>query len=216
MSRTPLRRRLAALATSGVLAGGAVLAGGSPSQAADGAAEALKTRSLATVLAADGARFDRNAQDFDVLERAVGLVLEARPGSRVGVLADGSRRTTAFLPTDQAFTRLVADLTGERPGSERATFRAVRSLGVPTVNDVLLYHVLPGRTLTSEKVLAARGTRVGTALGAPIRVTVRNGDVLLGDRDFNDPNPQVVVLDINRGNRQVGHAIDRVLRPADL
>ena len=40
--------------------------------------------------------------------------------------------------------------------------------------------------------------------------------VYLIDADRNDRNPRVVKFDINEGDRQIAHAIDRVLRPVDL
>ena len=42
------------------------------------------------------------------------------------------------------------------------------------------------------------------------------GRVTLTDKDKNDRNPRVTVLDINKGNKQVAHAINQVLRPVDL
>ena len=57
--------------------------------------------------------------DFDILDKAVHTVLAAKPRSAVAVLADGSVRLTAFLPTDRAFRGLVTDLTGHRRGTER-------------------------------------------------------------------------------------------------
>ena len=40
--------------------------------------------------------------------------------------------------------------------------------------------------------------------------------VRLIDADRNDGNPRVVAFNINKGNRQIAHAINRVLRPVDL
>ena len=40
--------------------------------------------------------------------------------------------------------------------------------------------------------------------------------VTLVDADRNDRNPAVVKFNINKGNKQIAHAIDRVLRPVDL
>ncbi|WP_299053228.1 fasciclin domain-containing protein [uncultured Nocardioides sp.] len=169
-------------------------------------------RSLAKVLAADSG-FDSNAKDFDALEKAVLFVLDKNPESPVGLLTRGKQRATAFLPTDLAFSRLVTSLTGEKPANERQAWQTARSLGAETIEEILLYHVVPGKTLTSDKVLAARGTRVDVANGDSVRVVVRKGRVFLGDRDQEATNPEVTVLDINRGNKQVGHAVNRVLRP---
>ena len=86
-------------------------------------------------------------------------VLAAKPTSPVAVLADGSTRLTAFLPTDRAFRRLVRDLTGTAPATERAVFAATATLGVDTIEQVLLYHVVPGQTLTARQ--GAPGRRRG-------------------------------------------------------
>ena len=109
------------------------------------------------MLAADGNKFDKNHGDFDVVDRAVRTVLGAKPDSPVGVLADGDTRVTAFIPTDRAFIRLVKDLTGTAPETEKAAFEAVAGFGVDTVETVLLYHVVSGVTINSKE--AARGRR---------------------------------------------------------
>ena len=92
-------------------------------------------------------------------------VLDAKPASPVAVLADGSTRLTAFLPTDRAFRRLVRDLTGTAPDTERAVFTAAATLGVDTIEQVLLYHVVPGQTLTSGKVAEGRRRGAGHRRG---------------------------------------------------
>ncbi len=177
-------------------------------------------RSLATVLAADGHHFDHRWGDFDILDAAVTTVLKAKPGSAVGVLADGSVALTAFLPTDRAFRRLVHDLTGKRPRSERATFNQLaKAAGVDTIEQVLLYHVVPGATITYTQAKASDGAALKSALGPVIRVNVRkHGRIALLDRDPNDANALVKrsARNINKGNKQIAHGVNRVLRPADL
>lgn len=175
------------------------------------------TRSLAAVLAKDGKGFDRNWNDFDVVDNAVQVVLKAKPTSAVGVLADGKTPVTAFLPTDRAFRVLVHDLTGTWYGSERKVFAAVASLGIDTVEKVLLYHVVPGATITYKQALRSNGAQLTMASGGTVTVRVRfRAFVKLVDADPNDANPYVVKKDVNKGNKQIAHAIDRVLRPADL
>lgn len=185
---------------------------------ADDPASRAGTRSLATVLAADGNRFDRTWGDFDVLDRAVRTVLAAKPGSPVAVLADGTKRLTAFLPTDRAFRRLVRDLTGTAPDTERGVFRTAATLGVDTIEQVLLFHVVPGQTLTAGKVIRADGEWLDTAEGGDIRVNVRRAGIFLRDDDTDDRNARVIpsLLNINKGNRQVAHGISQVLRPSNL
>jgi hypothetical protein len=183
----------------------------------------LGTRSLATVLAADGDTFDRNWSDYDVLTQAVGAVLAAKPNSPVAVLADGSVPLTAFLPNDRAFQLLAADLTGKWYRSESQLFAALATgLGVDTIESVLLYHVIPGATIDSKTALRSDGARLTTALsGKSIKVDVlskRYKLVRLIDADRNDLDPLLDprALDVNKGNRQIAHGILLVLRPADL
>lgn len=174
--------------------------------------------SLAGVLTSDGNTFDKNAGDFDILTEAALAVVGAKPDSPVALIADGRQRLTVFAPTDQAFRLLAKDLTGKTVRSEKKIFNALVDLaGVDTIESVLLYHVVPGKTLTSKKVVAADGADVATALeDASVTVKVQGKNVKLKDLDPNDGNAKVVVLDINKGNRQVAHAINRVLRPLDL
>lgn len=210
---TPVRR-LTAVAAAIALAAGASLASAAPSTAATG------NRSLAKVLTSDGNRFD-HTNDFDIVTEAVLAVLKAKPSSPVSVLTKGNVRLTAFVPTDNAFRVLVYDLTGKWLTSERKVFNAVASLGIDTVETVLLYHVVPGATITSAKALAADGKDLTTAQGGTFSVDVLNpvrGVIRLQDQDPNDVDPMTVpkLLDINKGNKQIAHGISYVLRPADL
>lgn len=184
-----------------------------PAQAAPG------TRSLAQVLASDGNHFDRNRNDFDILAEAVKAVLAAKPDSPVAVLADGDTALTAFLPTDRAFKRLNAELTGTFLTNERKTFTSiVDNVDVDTIEAVLLYHVVPGATINRRAAERSDGAELTTALeGGTVTVDVRRGHrVRLVDADTDDVNPRIVRFDINRGNVQIGHGINYVLRPIDL
>jgi len=182
------------------------------------------TRSLATVLAADGQRFDRQSDDYDITDAAVGAVLEAKPDSAVAVLADGNTPVTAFLPTDRAFRRLAYSLTGRWYRSESRVFtRLANTVGVDTIESVLLYHVVPGATIDYRTARHSDGVALDTALeGASVTVDVhpRQSDgrkvVRLVDLDPNAWNPRIVQANINRGNKQIAHGINFVLRPADL
>ena len=56
---------------------------------------------------------------------------------------------------------------------------------------------------------------------AEVKVKVKtkpNVSITLKDRDKNDQDPKVILkaIDLNKGNKQVAHGIDRVLRPIDL
>jgi uncharacterized surface protein with fasciclin (FAS1) repeats len=188
----------------------------STASASASATHKLGTKSLAAVLLADKSGFDANGKDFDVLTAAVKAVLAAKPKSAVGVLANGKVPLTAFIPNDNAFRILVRDLTGTSPKSEADVFKAAASLGIPTVEKVLLYHVVPGKTITAKVALKSNNAYLKTAAGASIKVRVTGSGLFLQDKDPNSRNPKVVAVDINKGNRQIAHAIDRVLRPLDL
>ena len=187
-----------------------------PSQAVTADAQAGNTP-LVEVLGADGVKFDQKWGDFDIVEAAAFAVLDANPDSPVGLLGNGKFRLTAFAPTDKAFRALVQDLTGKKLASEKKVFKKVAGLGIDTVEAVLLYHVVPGATLTSDKVLEADGAVLTTAAdGATLTVSVKGDTVKLIDNDPDAGNAKVVVLDINRGNKQIAHGINKVLRPLDL
>ncbi|MEO9323386.1 fasciclin domain-containing protein [Nocardioides sp. C4-1] len=205
------------------LAAGAVAMAGIGLTAAPNASAAPGSKPLVKVLGADGTAFDANAHDFDIVEAAVLAVLAEKPNSPLALITKGNQRLTVFLPTDGAFRRLVKDLTGKAPQREKAVFKRVAALtgDIDTLETVLLYHVVPGKTLTSPKVIAAAkaNASVETAAGASFGVRADpGGKIRLADADRNDKDPRAIprLLDINRGNKQVAHGINRVLRPLDL
>jgi uncharacterized surface protein with fasciclin (FAS1) repeats len=211
-----LSRHLAIVAAGAAIA----LAGSGAFAPAASATSKPGTRSLAAVLTADTSGFDRRAHDYDILTAAVLAVLKAKPSSPVKVLADGNTALTAFIPDDRAFRRLVYSLTGKWVSSEKDVFAAVAGLGIATVETVLLYHVVPGATVTAKQALELDGASLKTAQGGTVKVKVtyrcRRPTITLVDKDPNARNPRVVTVDINKGNKQIAHGIDRVLRPLDL
>jgi uncharacterized surface protein with fasciclin (FAS1) repeats len=208
-----MRRTTAGLAATALVGVGALAA----APAAQAAPERDKPTSLAEVLAADGHGFDKKWGDFDILDAAVMAVLDAKPKSAVAVLAKPRTKLTAFLPTDKAFRQLATALTGTKPKTEKATFAALAdAAGIDTIETVLLYHVVPGKTLGATKVVKADGAKLKTAQGGKVTVDVRGKKVFVEDADPDMKDPQVVMTDINKGNPQIAHAIDRVLLPIDL
>ena len=212
-----LRRTVSALAATGLAA---VALAAPASASGTRAADPSGTRSLAAVLTADGNRFDTNWYDYDIVTEAVLAVLAKKPDSPVAVLTDGTTPVTAFIPNDRAFQVLVKDLTGTWK-SEQNTFAAVASLGIDTVEQVLLYHVVPGATITSATAVRSNGAALTTAQGGTLGVRVWSPQlrvVELVDKDKDDINPFLNprALDLNAGNRQVAHGIVFVLRPANL
>ena len=209
--RTSLITRATAVgAAAGALALSLIAA--PASQAAEG------TTSLATVLKAGQAKFDKDFADYDILTKAVEAVLAAKPDSPVKVLADGNTAVTAFIPNDQAFINLASALTGKKVSSESAAFTAVAGLGIPTVEQVLQYHVVPGPAIMSSDALKANGAKLKSAVNGKtisVRVNASAPSITLVDKAPKLGNPKVILtqVDINKGNKQVAHGIDRVLLP---
>lgn len=174
----------------------------------------LGTKSLASILTAKNS-FDRNIKNFDILTAAVLAVLKAKPDSPVKALTDGTVALTAFIPNDGAFKNLVRALTKKSVPSEKGAFLAVAGLGIDTVEQILLYHVVVGAPILSETALKANGASLATALsGKKIKVSVTGTKIELGDYSkMRDPKVLLAGVDINRGNKQVAHAIDYVLLP---
>ena len=212
-----IARRLVRLACVIAIALATVLATALPASATGKTPKG--TTSLASVLAADGSGFDRNWNDYDILDNAVATVLGANADSPVAVLANGRVALTAFLPTDRAFRKLAKDLTGTWYRTEPEVFAALAAaLGVPTIENVLLYHVLPGATISYRQALRSNGAVLHTALaGATLKVRVKRCYfVSLKDADPDARNAYVVQPNINKGNKQIAHGISEVLRPVDL
>jgi uncharacterized surface protein with fasciclin (FAS1) repeats len=178
----------------------------------------LGTRSLASVVAPFAKGFNHNWSDYNIVTHAVFAVLKAKPSSPVKVLADGKTPLTLFIPTDRAFQTLVKTLTGKTIRTEQGVFNAVAGLGVDKVEAVLLYHVVPGATIPSSVAVKANGARLTTAEGGVIRVVVTSRPlaIRLADETPSVRDPYVILwqVDINKGNRQIAHGINRVLLPA--
>ncbi|MFY9209197.1 MAG: fasciclin domain-containing protein [Candidatus Nanopelagicales bacterium] len=201
-------KRVATIGAAALL-GAAVIA--PTAQAADG------ETSLASVLKVGQSKFDKDFTDFDILTRAAETVLAAKPDSNVKLLADGSVALTVFAPTDQAFINLASTLTGKKIKTEAAAFKAVAGLGVDTVEQVLLYHVVPGGPILSGDALKANGAKLKSAdMNKTIKVKVtKKPNIILIDKAKKIANPRVNLdqVDINKGNKQVAHGINGVLLP---
>ncbi|MFL6069860.1 MAG: fasciclin domain-containing protein [Actinomycetes bacterium] len=207
-----LRSRLVALTIAGGLVAAPLALAAPAAQAAPG------TTSLAEVLLADTDKdgnptFDGDGKDFDILTAAVLAVLAADPYSPVAVLTNGDVRLTAFLPTDAGFARTAKDLGITAKNEQRLTSKLVSALGVDGIEEVLLYHVVPGVKINAKTAAQSDGAVLTMANGQNVKVNVAKSGIFLRDRAKGVANPQVVVTDINKGNKQIAHAINRVLLP---
>jgi uncharacterized surface protein with fasciclin (FAS1) repeats len=174
--------------------------------AADGGSRPARGNVVETLVArSGGGALDRNPHDYDILVQAVlATGLDE-------VLADPNGRFTVFAPNDAAFMATVRELTGSQPASEQAAFDAVAGFGIPTVTEVLLYHVVADRKLGPIQVLLSR--ELTMANGGTVGVRLLR--LVDADPDNRDPRLRIFGLDIRASNGVI-HTIDRVLRPIDL
>jgi uncharacterized surface protein with fasciclin (FAS1) repeats len=207
-----LHSRLTALAVACGLVAAPLALAAPAAQATPG------TTSLAEVLLADTNKngeptFDSKGRDFDILTAAVLAVLANDPYSPVSVLADGDVRLTAFIPTDAGFARTAKDLGISARSEARLTNKLVSALGIDGIEEVLLYHVVPGVKVNAKTARQSDGVKLSMANGQTVTVNVKKDGIYLRDRAKGVANPKVVVTDINKGNKQIAHAINRVLLP---
>ena len=149
---------------------------------------------------------DANSRDYDLLIAAVTAT------GLAPVLDDESQRFTVFAPDDRAFQRLVRDLTGGggRLPTEQATLDAVlATFSVDEIKNILLYHVVAGRTLGPLQVLLSGSLTMANG------GTVKPRLFRLVDETpaLRDPRLVLRAIDI-RATNGVIHTIDRVLVPA--
>lgn len=197
------------LIVSALAAGAIILASAAPASAADSrhnGAPPAPTGSIVdvAVAASGGGTPDSNPYDYDILVQAV-LATGLAP-----VLADTSKKFTVFAPNDRAFERLVTDLTGTAPASEADALKTITTaLSVAQIKNVLLYHVVADRKLSSRAVVHSW------------KLTMANGGIVkprgytLRDENPAFRNPRLVPsgIDIQASNGVI-HTINRVLLPA--
>jgi uncharacterized surface protein with fasciclin (FAS1) repeats len=97
---------------------------------------------------------------------------------------------TVFAPTDDAFAKLPA-----------GTVDALLA-DIPTLTNILLYHVLPGKYMASDVVALNSATTVN---GSDLMVEVNESGVMLN-------NANVIITDIEAENGVI-HVIDTVVLP---
>jgi uncharacterized surface protein with fasciclin (FAS1) repeats len=121
------------------------------------------------------------------------LVAAVKAAGLVETLS-GKGPFTVLAPTDAAFAKLPAGTLENllKPENKKALI------------EILTYHVVPGVAAYSDQVV--KMTELPTVLGGTIKVTVKDGKVMLG-------NATVAIVDVETSNGVI-HAIDTVLLPA--
>jgi len=121
------------------------------------------------------------------------LVAAVKAAGLVETLS-GKGPFTVLAPTDAAFAKLPAGTLENllKPENKKALV------------EILTYHVVPGVAAYSDQVV--KMTELPTVLGTMVKVTVKDGKVMLG-------NATVAIVDVETSNGVI-HAIDTVLLPA--
>ena len=146
---------------------------------------------------------------MDIVDTAVAagsfttLVTAVQAAGLVDTLK-GEGPFTVFAPTDAAFAALP-----------EGTLESLLA-DIPALTDILLYHVVPGKVMSSA-VPGLDGVAVTTVGGGTFTIAVKDDKIKLRDNDTDASNPRLILdmLDIPAGNSVI-HAINRVLRPIDL
>jgi uncharacterized surface protein with fasciclin (FAS1) repeats len=147
---------------------------------------------------------DDNPYDYDLLIAAVTAT------GLAPTLDDESKTFTVFAPNDRAFERLVTDLSGSYPPSEKAALDAIlATFTVDQIRNVLLYHVVAGKKLSPLQVLFAGSLTMANG------GTVRPRGLFVRDETPALRDPRLLLYRLNiRATNGVIHTINRVLVPA--
>lgn len=168
---------------------------------------------------------DKRKGDFNI----IGQVVLALAGGGVLTSADletlSTAELTAFLPTDRAFRRLAADVSGSKwwKVKESEVIPILTgALDLGTIGTVVKYHIYPGgkvdyRTALKLDSNKRNGTEVFIPMygGGELGIDRRGGKLQLddaGNAGFGSNNPYVTRPNIKAGNALV-HGISEVLLP---
>ena len=154
----------------------------------------------ATSSASDSSEDDAMADEpGTIVDVAVGagsfntLVAAVTEAGLVDTLA-GDGPFTVFAPTDDAFAAAL-DALG---------LTAEELLASPDLADILTYHVIAGE-VDAATAISLDGQSADTVNGAPINITVADGNVMINDATVTTP-------DVAASNGII-HIIDAVLLP---
>lgn len=165
---------------------------------------------------------DGDPYNFDIVNAAIAA-------TDADVILGGLASYTAFLPNDRAFEVLAksrgllgSDFRyGATVNEQKVLDALVGELTLPTIEAVLLYHVVTGETITGDDVVSGKRIKSLTmANGQELKVYVVSKNapfIVLGDQDGRFFNDYVVKSKINfgyePGDAVVVHGISDVLIP---
>lgn len=162
---------------------------------------------------------------YEIIGQTVLALAGSGDLTEADLAALGSAEITAFLPTDVAFRRLVADIQDKRWWQVRESEvipALVDALGLPTIAEVVKYHIFAGGQVDYRTALSLDDNRRN---GTDVSITMYNGGSLdidrrgrllqlddAGQAGFGSNNPFVVQRNVDAGNAIV-HGISEVLLP---
>lgn len=160
---------------------------------------------------------DADSSDHDLFTAGVKHVLTTKKRTRLKWLADGDKAATVFIPTDNAVTEFITEMTGIKPASEEEALKVfLDTWNVYEIEWIIRYHVVKGKELNTFKLvtqqaqdwptLGRRYTVKAQALTGPCNIKLIDGDT-------NRPDAHTVKTDVYKAGKQTSHIIDRVMFP---
>jgi transforming growth factor-beta-induced protein len=137
-----------------------------------------------------GAAMPKTIVDIAVEDGRFTTLVAALQAANLVDTLKGDGPFTVFAPTDDAFAKLPA-----------GTVEALLA-DIPTLSNILLYHVVPGKVMAADVV---KLSYADTAAGQPVLIKVDGDKVMVN-------NAQVVITDIEAANGVI-HVIDTVILP---
>lgn len=116
---------------------------------------------------------------------------------------------TIFAPTDDAFRAYLGDATPVSIVKENAAIQALKALTTAALADILKYHVVSGRKLTSDFTAGQLLTTLLTS--KTITVTINGATYTLADANTGVTDPTITSANILT-NSGIVHRINGVLR----
>lgn len=148
---------------------------------------------------------DATGTDYDILAyalRKADLVTTLQPNT--SILPD----FTVFAPTDNAFRAYLGDNTPTASAAlENAAIALVKAMSASELADILKYHVVKGRILTSD---LTDGQQLTTLLNTTVEVDVNGATITLIDK--NAAADPVISQGNTFTNAGVLHRINAVMR----
>lgn len=163
--------------------------------------------------------------DFNIIGQVVLALAGAGVLTEDDLSALATAELTAFLPTDFAFRRLAADVSGKKVWQVKESEVIgilTGALDLATIGAVVKYHIFAGgkvdyRTALSLDTNKRQGTDVFIEMysGGKLGIDRRGGLIQLldsGEAGFGSNSPWVIRPNIRAGNALV-HGISEVLLP---